>query len=77
MISTGEGGLITTNNLSIYSSLKLLRSHGIVRDKRLFVQDNSSPWHYEQQILGYNFRMSDINAALGISQLERLDEIFV
>ena len=75
MISTGEGGLITTNNLSIYSSLKLLRSHGIVKDKRLFVQDNSSPWHYEQQFLGYNFRMSDINAALGISQLERLDEI--
>ena len=75
MITTGEGGLITTNNLSIFSSLKLLRSHGIVKDKRFFVNDNSTPWHYEQQILGYNFRMSDINAALGISQLERLDEI--
>ena len=75
MITTGEGGVITTNNLSIYSTLKLLRSHGVVKDKKYFIQENSTPWHYEQQILGYNFRMSDINAALGISQLERLDEI--
>tara|TARA_A100001388_G_scaffold266027_1_gene238717 strand:- start:1333 stop:2505 length:1173 start_codon:yes stop_codon:yes gene_type:complete len=75
IITTGEGGILSTNNESIYSQLKLLRSHGIVKDKDKFIISNNKPWHYEQQILGYNFRMSDINAALGISQINRLEYI--
>ena len=75
IITTGEGGMLSTNNESIYSQLKLLRSHGIVKDKDKFIISNNKPWHYEQQILGYNFRMSDINAALGISQINRLEYI--
>ena len=69
MITTGEGGAIMTNNETLDSRVALLRSHGIVKDK----SKNNDDWHYEQQELGFNYRLTDIQAALGISQLKRLD----
>lgn len=72
-ITTGEGGVITTNNKELYQSLLLLRSHGITKDPELLSQ-NPGPWYYEMQDLGYNYRMTDMQAALGISQLKRLDD---
>ena len=75
IITAGEGGLITTKDKKIDQNLKINRSHGITKDRDLFKIDNQPPWAYEQQDLGFNYRMSDIHAALGISQLSRLDEI--
>ncbi|SDK04042.1 UDP-4-amino-4,6-dideoxy-N-acetyl-beta-L-altrosamine transaminase [Sediminibacillus albus] len=69
-ITTGEGGIITTNNRVFYEKLLQFRSHGITRDKSK-VQDSHGPWYYEMQFLGYNYRMTDIQAALGISQLTK------
>ena len=74
MITTGEGGLITTNNASLAKKVRFLRSHGITKDESEMKQDADGPWYYEQHELGYNYRMPDINAALGISQLSKLDE---
>ncbi|CUH94416.1 putative protein MJ1066 [Propionispora sp. 2/2-37] len=71
-ITTGEGGMITTNSEELYRRLLLFRSHGITRDKSL-MQGNHGPWYYEQQALGYNYRMTDIQAALGLSQLKKAD----
>lgn len=72
-ITTGEGGILTTNNKKISEILKLLRTHGINKDKKKFyLKRNTSPWYFEQILLGYNYRMNDIEAALGISQLKRL-----
>ena len=73
MITTGEGGLITTNNKSLAKKIKLLRSHGITKDFSEMNKDPDGLWYYEQLELGYNCRMPDINAALGISQLSKLD----
>lgn len=71
-ITTGEGGAVTTNVKELYERLLLFRSHGITRDAdKLF--NNEGPWYYEQQCLGYNYRMTDIQAALGLSQLGKLD----
>jgi len=75
IITTGEGGLLTTNDIKIAEKLFDLRSHGIVKDKARFINSNNSPWSYEQQTLGYNYRMNDIEAALGLSQLKRIDFI--
>jgi UDP-4-amino-4,6-dideoxy-N-acetyl-beta-L-altrosamine transaminase len=80
-ITTGEGGAITTNDETIAKKVRALASHGITRDSALFVNANmafdangkKNPWYYEQQDLGYNFRLPDINCALGISQLAKLD----
>jgi len=72
-ITTGEGGLVTTNNQNIYKKLVMLRSHGITREKDDLENNNQGGWYYEQQYLGYNYRMADINAALGNSQIRRLD----
>ncbi|WP_047980874.1 UDP-4-amino-4,6-dideoxy-N-acetyl-beta-L-altrosamine transaminase [Ornithinibacillus contaminans] len=71
-ITTGEGGIITTNNKLYYDKLKQFRSHGITRDKTL-LKEYHGPWYYEMQFLGYNYRMTDIQAALGTSQLNKLD----
>ncbi|QEY20493.1 MULTISPECIES: UDP-4-amino-4,6-dideoxy-N-acetyl-beta-L-altrosamine transaminase [unclassified Psychrobacillus] len=71
-ITTGEGGIITTNNIDYYNKLLQFRSHGITRDSKL-LHENHGPWYYEMQILGYNYRMTDIQAALGASQLNKLD----
>lgn len=71
-ITTGEGGMITTNNREYYDRLMLFRSHGITRNSDLLIE-NHGPWYYEMQHLGYNYRMTDIQAILGVSQLEKLD----
>ena len=71
-ITTGEGGMITTNDEYLYERLKLFRSHGITRDER-FLTKNEGGWYYEQLDLGYNYRITDIQCALGISQMKKLD----
>ena len=73
MITTGEGGAITTNDKGLDDKLTLLRSHGITKDNNQFQYESHGKWYYEQQALGYNYRLTDIQAALGISQLKRLD----
>jgi UDP-4-amino-4,6-dideoxy-N-acetyl-beta-L-altrosamine transaminase len=71
-ITTGEGGMITTNDQKLYEKLLLFRTHGITRSPDLLTK-NDGPWFYEQQDLGYNYRLTDIQAALGISQLKKID----
>ncbi len=68
-IATGEGGMVTTNSKLLYDKLCLLRSHGITRDPELLI-DNHGGWYYEMQEIGYNYRLSDIHSALGVSQLK-------
>lgn len=72
IITTGEGGAALTNDAQIDSKLKLLRSHGVTRETSLMEVNNKDPWYYEQIDLGFNYRMTDILAALGLSQLDRL-----
>lgn len=74
IITTAEGGIATTNDNDLAQSLSLLRSHGITRNQKLMSNKSSEPWYYEQVELGYNYRMTDIQAALGISQMNRLDD---
>jgi len=71
-IATGEGGMITTNDENLYKHLLKLRSHGIERNETFLENPSHGGWYHEMQELGYNYRMSDINAALGLSQLKRL-----
>lgn len=71
-ITTGEGGIITTNNKEYYNKLIQFRSHGITRDPAV-MKENHGPWYYEMQFLGFNYRMTDIQAALGSSQIKKLD----
>ncbi len=71
-ITTGEGGMVTTNDETLYQRLSLFRNHGITRDSRQF-QGQGGPWYYEQQELGYNYRITDIQCALGISQMKKLE----
>lgn len=73
-IATGEGGMVTTNSEEFYHRLIKLRSHGIERDHLRFVSPSQGGWYHEMQELGFNYRMSDINAALGLSQLRRLED---
>lgn len=73
-ITTGEGGAVTTNSRELYEKLLLFRSHGITRDKDKLINSQEGAWFYEQQLLGYNYRLTDIQAALGISQLKKLDK---
>jgi UDP-4-amino-4,6-dideoxy-N-acetyl-beta-L-altrosamine transaminase len=73
MITTAEGGAIMTNNKQLNEKIELLRSHGITKDSARFVNQSDGDWYYEQQELGFNYRLTDIQAALGISQLKRLD----
>ncbi len=74
IITTAEGGIATTNNLNLSIKMNLLRSHGISRDPLMMTQEPEGPWYYQQLDLGMNYRMTDIQAALGISQMRRLDE---
>ena len=71
-ITTGEGGAVLTNNKDFYKKLLMSRSHGI--EKRSFINKPDGDWYYEMQSLGYNYRMTDIQAALGISQLRKSDK---
>ncbi len=73
IITTGEGGMVLTNNQELYEKLVLYRSHGITRDASKMTKESDGPWYYQQIELGYNYRMTDIQAALGYSQMERLD----
>ncbi len=72
MITTGEGGMILTCSEELAARLALLRSHGITRDESKMESESDGPWFYQQVALGYNYRMTDIQAALGLSQLNRL-----
>ncbi len=71
-ITTGEGGMITTSNEEYYRKLSLFRTHGITRDRELMLEDDGE-WYYEQLELGYNYRLTDFQAALGLSQLRKLE----
>ena len=72
-ITSGEGGAVVCRDKKIYQKIKMLREHGIVKEKRFFqIKKKDQPWYYEQHHLGYNYRMSDISAALGNSQLTHL-----
>ena len=74
IITTGEGGMILTNNPELAEKLRLLRSHGITRDPSQMENEPDGPWAYEQIALGFNYRMTDIQAALGASQMRRIDD---
>lgn len=73
IVTTGEGGCITTNDRHAYERMLSLRSHGITRDRACMSTDHG-PWYYEQTNLGFNYRITDIQCALGLSQLQRLDD---
>lgn len=72
-ITTGEGGAIVTNNKEYYEKLLLFRSHGITKDKKKLINKNNPAWYHEMHDLGYNYRITDIQAALGVSQMKKLD----
>lgn len=74
IVTTGEGGIVLTNNKELYEKLKLYRSHGITRDSDLMTQEADGPWYYQQIELGFNYRMTDMQASLGCSQMDSLDE---
>lgn len=73
IITTAEGGMALTNNDDLATRLGLLRSHGITREPNLMTKPMDGPWYYQQVALGYNYRMTDLQAALGVSQMERLE----
>jgi len=73
IITTAEGGMALTNDQELNARLELYRSHGITRDRELMQFPSDNDWYYEQVLLGYNYRMTDLQAALGLSQLGRLD----
>ena len=74
IITTGEGGMAMTNDPALAKTMRMLRSHGITREPEDFINEPDGPWSYEQQMLGFNYRMTDIQAALGLSQMKRLEE---
>lgn len=74
IVTTGEGGMAMTNDGRLAAKMRRLRSHGITREASEMEHHVQGPWYYEQIELGYNYRMTDIQAALGLSQLARLDE---
>lgn len=74
IITTAEGGMALTNNAALAEKMALLRSHGITRDPALMTHDSDGPWYYQQIDLGFNYRMTDLQAALGISQMKKLKE---
>ena len=74
IITTAEGGMALTNDAKLAERMSLLRSHGVTRDPRLITREPDGPWYYQQVDLGFNYRMTELQAALGVSQLERLDQ---
>jgi dTDP-4-amino-4,6-dideoxygalactose transaminase len=72
-ITTAEGGAVMTNSEHLAKQCLLFAKHGITRDTELMQGDSQGPWYYQQLVLGYNYRLSDLHAALGISQLARID----
>lgn len=73
IVTSGEGGMVLTNSDTLYRQLLLLRSHGITRAPEQLQGASDGPWYYEQQALGFNYRITDIQAALGASQMGRID----
>lgn len=76
-ITTGEGGIITTNNFEIYERMSSFRTHGITRNMGKLLDKVQGEWYYEQQDLGNNYRLTDIQAALGVSQMNKLDQFIL
>ena len=76
-ITTAEGGIALTNNKYLAEKMKMYREHGIVRERKNFKGKIDGPWVYQQQVLGYNYRLSDVHAALGIGQLKRLNKFLI
>ncbi len=74
IITTAEGGLATTNSKTLSNRMKLFRSHGVTRDPELMTKKSEGDWYYQQLDLGLNYRMTDLQAALGISQMKKLDK---
>lgn len=74
IITTAEGGVLTTNDREVAQQIELLRSHGVTRDPQLMTHEPDGSWYYQQIALGYNYRMTELQAALGVSQMDRLDE---
>jgi UDP-4-amino-4,6-dideoxy-N-acetyl-beta-L-altrosamine transaminase len=74
IVTTGEGGVVVSNRDDLADRLRRLRTHGVTRDARLMKKSDPAPWYYEQLELGFNYRMTDIQAALGASQMTRLAE---
>lgn len=72
-ITTAEGGIVTTNSEDLYERMMIFRTHGITRDQAI-LNENHGPWYYEQQYLGYNYRLTDVQCALGTSQMRKIDE---
>ncbi len=72
-MTTGEGGVITTNNEKLYKKLLLLRSHGMTKDQQILTK-NDGPWYYQMHEFGFNYRLTDIQASLGISQLKKIEK---
>ena len=72
-ITTAEGGMITTNSEDFYKKMMIFRTHGITRDQEI-LNENHGPWYYEQKILGYNYRLTDVQSALGTSQMNKIDD---
>ena len=77
IITTAEGGLATTNDKDLFKRMQLFRSHGITRDPSLMTREIEGGWYYQQIDLGFNYRMTELQAALGISQMERLDKFVI
>ena len=75
IITTAEGGVATTNSDELAQKMDLLRSHGITRDTELMTHEPDGPWYYQQVDLGFNYRMTELQAALGVSQMKRLNDI--
>ncbi len=73
IITTAEGGLTTTNSIDLSKKIMLLRNHGVTRDESLMTEPSHGPWYYQQIDLGFNYRMTEVQAALGLSQMDRLD----
>tara|TARA_B100000989_G_C19532208_1_gene470723 strand:+ start:3101 stop:4273 length:1173 start_codon:yes stop_codon:yes gene_type:complete len=74
IMTTGEGGMCTTNDLDLYNKIKRLSSHGVTRDPNEMTEVPHGPWYYQQIDLGYNFRMTEIRAALGLNQLKKINK---
>ncbi len=77
IITTGEGGMSLTNNVELFNKMKLFRSHGITRDTSQMIGNSDGDWYYQQIQLGFNYRMTEIQAALGLSQMDRLDDFIL
>lgn len=74
IVTTAEGGMAVTNDAELAQRMEMLRSHGITRDPARMTHESDGPWYYQQVDLGFNYRMTELQAALGVSQMARLDD---